>query len=473
MPIPACAPRQPFAGRLLLLGFGCIGNGVLPLLLRHLDLDPGRILVVAPEDSGFDAARALGVPYLPLALTPANFEPVLREHLRAGDFLLNLSVDVSSIALVAWCQRAGVLYLDTCIEPWAGHHVDAALAPQERSNHALRRDALALRARRPDGPTAVLTHGANPGLVSHFAKQALLDLARDAGLAGRPASRDDWARLAQALGVRAIHVAERDTQYAERRKAAGEFANTWSVDAFVGESCQPAELGWGTHERHFPPDGVRPDGGRAPGILLQRPGASVQVRSWTPLGGPLHGWLVTHAESLSLADWLTVGPVEAPVYRPTVHYAYRPCDDAVLSLHEFAESGWAEPRRKRVLKDEIAGGVDELGVLLLGHRRGAYWYGSQLSIGQARTACPCNSATSLQVAAAVTAGLVWAIRHPSRGIVEPEELPHDEILALCRPYLGDVVGVYSDWTPLAGRGRLFAEDCDRDDPWQFRNVRIV
>ncbi len=32
------------------------------------------------------------------------------------------------------------------------------------------------------GPTAVLTHGANPGLVSHFVKQALLNIARDTGV---------------------------------------------------------------------------------------------------------------------------------------------------------------------------------------------------------------------------------------------------------------------------------------------------
>ena len=44
---------------------------------------------------------------------------------------------------------------------------------------------------------------------------------------------------------------------------------------------------------------------------------------------------------------------------------------------------------------------------------------------------------------------------------------------LRRASLGDVVGVYSDWTPLANRGWLFAEDVDRDDPWQFGNFRVT
>jgi homospermidine synthase len=45
-------------------------------------------------------------------------------------------------------------------------------------------------------------------------------------------------------------------------------------------------------------------------------------------------------------------------------------------------------------------------------------------------------------------------------------------LEICRPYLGPLVGAYSDWTPLAGRGRLFPELVDESDPWQFSNVRV-
>ena len=187
----------------------------------------------------------------------------------------------------------------------------------------------------------------------------------------------------------------------------------------------------------------------------------------------MHGFLVTHAESISIAQYLTLGQGRRPDYRPTVHYAYHPCDDAVLSLHELAGRNWRMPSRQRVLRDDIDSGIDELGVLLMGHARGAYWYGSQLSIGQARALAPNNSATTLQVAAGVLAGAVWALKHPARGIVEPDEMPFDEVLAATVPYLGPMVGVYSDWTPLADRGWLFGEDVDRDDPWQFGNFRVA
>ena len=36
--------------------------------------------------------------------------------------------------------------------------------------------------------------------------------------------------------------------------------------------------------------------------------------------------------------------------------------------------------RQRLMMDEIGRGIDELGVLLMGHAKGAYWYGSVLSI---------------------------------------------------------------------------------------------
>jgi len=36
-----------------------------------------------------------------------------------------------------------------------------------------------------------------------------------------------------------------------------------------------------------------------------------------------------------------------------------------------------------------------------------------------------------------------------------------------------MVGVSGDWTPLDDRERLFPEDLDRDDPWQFKNIRVV
>ncbi len=462
-----------FPGHIVLIGFGSIGQGVLPLILRHIGIAPDRITIVTADDAGRDEAERYRVKRMKEPLHPGNLRRVLEPFVGRGDFVLNVSVEVSSIALIEFCRERGALYLDTCIEPWPGGYTDPSLPVGRRTNYALREQALALRARAQRAPTAVLTHGANPGLVSHFLKQGLLNVAEDAGIAaGHPSSRADWADLARRLGVKTIHIAERDTQVASVPKEPGEFVNTWSVEGFVSEGCQPSELGWGSHERHLPSDGRRHDFGSGCAIYLMQPGAATRVRTWTPLSGPFHGFCITHGESISIADYLTVRDGEQVAYRPTVHYAYHPCDAAVLSLHELAGRNFVLQERKRILMDDIVSGIDELGVLIAGHRLNAYWYGSQLSLAQARSLAPYNNATSLQVTAACLSGMIWAMENPDRGIIEPDEIDFRRNLEICRPYLGPVVGRYTDWTPLHGRGRLFSENLDTTDPWQFTNVRV-
>jgi homospermidine synthase len=463
-----------FPGRILFIGFGSIGQGVLPLVLRHIGVAPERITIVTAEDKGNEEAAKFGVRFVKERLTRENYRRVLNPLLGRGDFLINVSVEVSSIALIKLCWEKGAMYIDTCIEPWPGGYTDPTVPVARRTNYALREEALALRAGNERAPTAVLTHGANPGLVSHFVKQALLNIAQDTKVeAGNPASRAEWGELARRLGVKVIHVAERDTQVSSKPKQAGEFVNTWSIDGFVSEGSQPSEMGWGSHERNFPRDGKRHDFGCLAAIYLMQPGAATRVRTWTPRAGQFHGLCITHGEAISIADYYTVREGAQVVYRPTVHYAYHPCDAAVMSVHELAGRNYMQQERQRILMDDITAGIDELGVLLAGHRRNAYWYGSQLSIGEARQLAPYNNATSLQVTVALLAGVIWAMENPNLGLIEPDEMDYRRALELCMPYLGPVSGEYTDWTPLHERERLFPEDIDKTDPWQFKNVRVL
>ena len=473
-------PKKIYAklpGKLVLIGFGSVGQGALPVLLRHLGVARSDVMIITADERGAAEAARLGVRFLVNPLTRGNYRAVLEPILKPGDFLLNVSVDVSSVALMELCQDSNAFYLDTCIEPWAGGYTDTRLSPSQRSNYALRESALALNRGRRDTPTAVLTHGANPGLVSHFVKHALLDTARDTGTKfTKPNTREKWALLAQKLGIKVIHIAERDTQSANPPKRVGEFINTWSVDGFVGEGSQPAELGWGTHEKYFPHDGKQHDFGPRAAIYLQRPGASTRVRTWTPMEGPFHGFLITHGESISIADYLSVRQgesIDSVRYRPTVHYAYHPCDGAIASIHELAGKNWRLQKNTRVLMDDITDGTDELGVLLMGHAKGAYWFGSQLSVKEARKLAPYNNATSLQVTCSILGAMVWAVENPRRGVIDPDEMDFERVMEVSTPYLGKLVGAYSDWTPLVDRGVLFPEDVDTADPWQFKNFRVT
>src|SRR6201985_656209 len=96
-----------FAGKIVMVGFGSIGQGVLPLILRHIGTSSDRITIVTAEDQGNSEAQALGVKFVQKAITPENSRTVLEPLLGAGDFLLNLSVAVSSVALVELARERG------------------------------------------------------------------------------------------------------------------------------------------------------------------------------------------------------------------------------------------------------------------------------------------------------------------------------------------------------------------------------
>ncbi|WP_448675650.1 saccharopine dehydrogenase NADP-binding domain-containing protein [Pseudomonas sp. LY-1] len=454
----------------VLIGYGTIASALMPNLLSEFEGEIKCLKVIDPYgvkklSADFDCP----VVWVTTSVTKENLDYLLSE-LDSDSFLINLSVDVSSVDLVSFCQKKGARYIDTCIEPWAGYYVNADAEPADRTNYALREAMLALKAECQNGPTAIVAHGANPGLVSHFAKQALLNIRDDIyGISQPiPQTRQQWAKLSADLGVKTIHIAEHDTQVAKLPKRPGEFVNTWSIDGFIGEGCQPAELGWGTHELRLPPEGQRHTTGRNSAIYLNRPGASVRLKTWTPAFGPCLGFLITHNEAVSLSDYLTCFEGEQVTYRPTVNYAYHPCSDAILSIHELSGCSWHSQPQKRILQGrDITSGGDYLGVLLMGHEKNAYWFGSYLENSAAQKLNPESSATSLQVVAGVISGMKWAIANPCCGIVEAEEMDFRFVLDNARPYLGEMLGEYTDWSPVEEDKGLFS--IASSDKWQFEN----
>ncbi|MDT8856795.1 saccharopine dehydrogenase NADP-binding domain-containing protein [Paracoccaceae bacterium Fryx2] len=461
-------------GPLVMIGFGSIGRGTLPLIERHLSYDRDTFTVIEPSGEHAALLAERGIAHLQVALTPDNYAQVLRGLFPHGrGFVVNLSVDVGSIDLMLLCQELGVLYLDTVIEPWPGFYFGSTVPNAERTNYPLRETVRALARTHAGGATAVSCCGANPGMVSWLLKEALLRLASDTGRPAEvPECREGWAALMQGLGVKGVHIAERDTQVSARPKPAGVFVNTWSVDGLLSEGYQPAELGWGSHEKRLPVNGYAFDTGSRCAIWIDRAGADTRVRSWCPDVGPQFGLLVTHNESISIADYYTVGEGAEPAFRPTCHYAYHPCNDAILSLYEVNGAGCLPEEKHILTAEEIVSGGDDLGVFLYGPEK-ALWYGSRLSIAEARSLAPWQNATGMQVTSAVLAGIVWAAENPRAGIVEADEMDHARCLDVQRPYLGRIEAHYTDWTPLAHRINRFAETRDDADPWQFVNFLAV
>jgi len=470
---PKESPEPPaFRGRIVMVGCGSIGQAVLPVIGRHLEGIHGRLTVLSADEAGRGIAERCGTRFIHCNLTPANYRTILKGYVGDGDLLLNLSIDISSSDLIRFCSERGALYVDTSIEPWPGVFDNPMLALRQRTSYAVRSKVTDLAAELGAGsPTAVVDHGANPGLVSHFVKRALLDLDRIIRNGNaKPATREEWANLARDLRITTIQISERDTQASTRPKRQGEFVNTWSIDGFVDELMQPAELSFGTFEKRRP-RGAREHRPGSATLYLERPGACTFARSWVPSIGAFQGMLVTHDEVFSIADYLSVRGPGGVLYRPSVMFVYHPCDDAMLSALELEGRGWVLQPSCRRLGMDIVEGMDELGVLLAGHERNAYWYGSQLTIQEARRHVAHANATTMQVTAGAVAAVLWAIRNPRRGVVEPEDLDFEDCLETAEPYLGRMAGEVTEWTPLNGRGKYFPEKLDVQSPWQLQNIR--
>lgn len=466
-----------FKGRILIIGLGSVGQAIVPIVLRHITDDPKKVTVleVGEHENLFkERWGSSGIEYVKLAIKKNNIDATLEKYLGEGDLLINVSLNIDGPTIVKWCLENGVFYIDTSIERWEEESDETIPKMNERTLYFAHDQIRKMAAPYKDkAATCVITHGANPGLVTHFTKAALLDIMHAMGHdVDVPESREEWAALMEKSGTKVIHIAERDTQVIDTPKVIGEFVNTWSCEGFWAEGRAPSELGWGTHEDTMPAGGMQHKEGPRNAIYLSQPGVATLIKSWVPLGGHYNGFLVQHSEAITISEYFSKSNGNNVTYRPTVHYAYCPTDAALASVHEFRGQELEMQHVKRIIKDEIVGGVDELGVLLMGGKYNAWWYGSQLDVNTARKLIPNENATSLQVVASMLGAIVWMIKNPKKGMVEPEELDFEEVLAVARPYLGPMASIQSDWKPIEDRNTLFKQKLNPNNPWGFENFRV-
>ena len=474
-----------FHGKILIIGYGAVSRCALPILFDNLAVNPADVTVM--DFAGCAAAAAT------IRQRGANFvcDRIVREKMGAqlgryvgkGDLIIDLAWNIGCNDILQWCHDHDVLYVNTSVELWDPYENAATAKPVDRTLYvrhmAMRRMIAGWKNKK--GATAVLDHGANPGLVSHFTKKALHDIAdrwlddrKKKSLRGEliedALALKAYNHLAHQLGVKVIHVSERDTQISDVPKRVNEFVNTWSIEGFYEEGVAPAEMGWGTHEKNLPPKAHAHASGPGNQICLANFGARTWVRSWVP-AGEIVGMVIRHGEAFSISEYLTVMENGEPLYRPTVHYAYCPCDAAINSLHELHMRNFKLQPSLRIMSDEIVSGEDQLGCLLMGHDYKSWWIGSTLDIHESCQLVPHQNATTLQVACSVVAAAQWMIENPRMGVCLPDHLPHDYILEHAKPYLGTVISQAYDWTPLKNYDMSFhhfgqPRPAD-EDVWQF------
>ncbi len=474
-----------FSNEILIIGYGAVSRCTLPILLRHLKVPLKNITIIDLEDKSAELApwRKKGVSFFRERIVPGNLSRVLEKYVAPGGLVIDLAWNIDCLEIVNWCYDHNVLYVNTSVEVWDPYKNLDKKSPLEKSLYFRHMNLRKQLSRRRKGSTAVVDHGANPGLISHFTKKGLIDIGakvlRDAATGKNERRRierliadETFPQLAMALGVKVIHVSERDTQIADRPKEVDEFVGTWSIEGLREEGMSPAEMGWGTHEKELPLLAHVPAYGPKNQIFLPQMGMNTWVRSWIP-DQEIIGMVIRHGEAFTISERLTVWKDSKPVYRPTVHYAYMPCHETISSLHELRARNYSLQPKLRIMSDEITTGDDILGALLMGHRYNSWWTGSILSIDESRELVPHQNATTMQVAIGIVSAALWMIENPREGFCVPDDLPHEYVLKIAKPYLGKVVSKAYDWTPFKNYQIFFSENpsahLDRKNPWAFKN----
>lgn len=479
-----------FNNKILFVGYGAVAECTLPILFKHIKVPAKNVTVMDFENRAEKLKKwtSKGVRFVKDRVTRENMGTLLAKHVGAGDLLIDLAWNIDACEILTWCRENGVKYINTSTELWDPYAGGRDQHPTEKTLYWRHMNLRRMTSKwTGPGATAVIEHGANPGLISHFVKQGLIDIGNSliADKKLKPKTAEQVAAfikeqkfnyLAQALGVKVIHCSERDTQITDQPKQVDEFVNTWSIEGFREEGTTTVEMGWGTHEKQLPKNAFEHKQGPKNQICLAQMGINTWVRTWVPDYNIL-GMVVRHGEAFTISDALTVWDGKKAAYRPTMHYAYCPCDEAIASLNEMRGYNYKLNENQRIMNDEITAGSDILGALIMGHAYNSWWIGTDLSIEQSRELVPHQNATTMQVAISVVGASMWMIENPNEGLKVPDELPHDYILGIAKPYLGKYISKSSDWTPLKDRDTTFVKynkpDLDLKDPWQFKNFLVT
>ena len=477
--------RKAVTAKLLVIGCGLVGS----TFLEMLDITPigrktmkhyGQMIVFDMKDKSDEPTlvklrqKKVNLRFIQIQITPENIETELLRMIHKGDMVIDCSYNIYFKPIVCACLAIGAHYINTSVEDWpSGEEGDIDSDFLDRTLHEQHAEVIRLNPPNPKS-TLVVTHGMNPGLISHFGLLGLdivtrkvLEEAKHAKctsstikLLAKSFKAKQFAQVAAILGLESMNCTENDTQVPNRPRKAGEFMNTWSPYSFYSEGVDPVQLGWGTHEQHMPMGAVI-SYGEPNEIYIPIRGIDMIAESHV-YNKKIVGMLVSHSENDTLSQMLTLkDPKTGEIkYRPSTYYIYSPADCAWESFAEVRNNSYRMlPKQAPLRATDILSGEDAVGSLLtfkcdpvqklvfnnITPPR-AFWSGTILSIEQTREMGFIHSGpTPVQVGASLLSTIQHIHKHPRQGIVFPEHLPYDKILNDSRPYLGTI---FTDFLPF-------------------------
>ncbi|MDD4183356.1 MAG: saccharopine dehydrogenase NADP-binding domain-containing protein, partial [Candidatus Omnitrophica bacterium] len=306
-----------FTNKVLIIGYGAVAKSTLPILLRHIKIPYRNVTIIDFLDKKAELKSWIqkGAHFYQEKITPQNITKILSKYVDAGSLIIDLAWNIDCIDILQWAHNNKVLYVNASIEEWDPYsdiHTKTSLEKSLYHRYVM----LSEISKEWNSTTAVVDHGANPGLISHFVKQGIVDIADSiirqkkvskgkAKILERLIKNEKFAHLAMAIGIKVIHSSERDTQLSNRTKDFDEFVNVWSIEGIVEESIAPVEIGWGVHEKELPKFTIKPDSGPKNQIIIPQMGINTLVRSWVP-NQEFVGMIITHGEAYGISKMLTL-----------------------------------------------------------------------------------------------------------------------------------------------------------------------
>lgn len=422
----------------VILGFGSLGPAMLSAIFKSYLITPKQITIVADDDKNKQFAEQYSVDFVVEHIERAKINTQLKRIFanKKNSVLINLSVTIGSGHLVDFCQENNILYIDSSFEIWADQLNTSDMPSVAGCYNTLQR----CKSKSSKGSTAISCHGANPGMVSHFAKKLVHILAEKELGPNIPIPKTslEWSFLAQQLDIHTFIISEIDTQ-CEIHTDVSSLYNTWSIQGFLQEAAEFPCFPFGT--RAFSSDNQKYIKSVANMNYFEPNIASMLYHTlgYSPSYGIFEGMVIPHIEAFSMAKFFGHGLVN---YAPTIYFCYRSCNGALNLAYDAMYNDWCEPEGAFVACDTLSKGIESLGILVLRHNKPAAWYGSEVSVREAKYLTNAN-ATTMQVVGGLMSALCYALTYPDQGVLEPEDLDTHFVLDVAKPYMGNMFFSYA------------------------------
>lgn len=457
-----------FQSSILMIGCGGLGKCLLELNLIcgyipkiYCKKNMKNITIIEPLSLSIEEypfLKKYNIKHIQLALTKKNIKDVLNKVVPDNVIVLDVSIGINALEVIKVCNRYGVMYVNTSLENW---EIDNPSKLKKTGQELYPRTLYyqytkLMKLKRKIKTTMVFDHGMNPGLISHLAKVGILSswnyLSSFEKTASKSLTKKNLSTISKNMGLRAIHVAEMDTQKLKKgfMFQKDTFYNTWSGAGMIAEAIDPIQVGYSITNKLPKQKDINSVVGVKPFTPIEGkkniryyPVRGIERKTHTIIVDPkgkekvIKGYLIPHGEANTLSNYLKIGE-----HNPNVYYVYHPSEPTMKSIEILKSREYlSQPKIYRVLdQSELnKNGYDSIGAhLIFGEDvEWNWWIGTVLSIKDVRKlGMKIAGPTETQVAISYLACIRWMLRNTKKGICSPEDLPSELILKWCKPYLG-------------------------------------